>query len=157
MMNDYGQQIVAYLKTDSALGAILTGGVYYYPDTGRKGLTRLLSPLAFSEADGMVKPAAVVLALNEVPDSQIIDPVTGYHSTVTPINIWIYDRGTTDTGYGNIKAAADRIYQLLAYAQLPNLFQILFNGTIKNKREPDLKEAAFYVMRYKVYGFASFS
>jgi hypothetical protein len=156
-MSDYAQQIVTYLKTDVTLAAIVTGGVYNYPDTGRKGLTKLLAPVAFSEVDGMIKPAAVVLQLKSVNDNQIVNPTDGYNSTVTPINIWIYDRGTTDTGYENIKAAAARIYQLLAFTQLTNMFQILYDGTIKDKREPDLKEAAFYVVRFKVYGSESFT
>lgn len=165
-MTDYAQQIVAYLKTDTTaspvkpgtpLEEILTGGVYNYPDTGRKGLTRLLAPVAFSEQDGMLKPAAVILQLKEVSDGAIIDPVSGYNSTVTPVNIWLYDKGTTNVGYENIRAANERIYLLLAYSQLTNMFQILYDTTVKDKREPDLKEAAFYVAKYKVYGSVSFT
>ncbi len=165
-MSDYAQQIVTYLKSDTVasplkagtpLETLLSGGIYNYPDTGRKGLTRLLSPKAFSEADGMLNPAAVVLQLKEISDGQIVNPTDGYNSTVTPINIWIYDKGTTNVGYENIKLANDRIYLLLAYQQLTNMFQILYDGTIKDKREPDLKESAFYVAKYKVYGSVSFT
>ncbi len=165
-MSDYAQAIVAYLKTDTiaspvkpgtSLEALATGGIYNYPDTGRKGLTRLLAPVAFSERDGMLKPAIVVLQLKEVTDLAIIDPVSGFNSTVTPVNIWIYDKGTTEDGYENIRAINERMYLLLAYQQLTGMFQILFDSTIKDKREPDLKEAAFYVAKYKVYGSSSFS
>lgn len=165
-MSDYPAQIVTYLQSDTVasplkpgtpLETLLPGGIYNYPDTGRKGLTRLLSPNAFSEADGMLKPAAVVLGLKDTADQQIIDPTSGYNSTVTPIMIWVYDKGTTDVGYSNIIAACGRIYLLLAYQQLTGMFQILYDGTVKNKREPDLKEAAFYMAKYNVFGSNSFS
>lgn len=156
-MTDYASEVVTVLKADATLMAILTGDVWNYPDTGRKGLTRLLSPKAFNEQVGIIKPAAVVLQLKETPDGQIVNPVTGYNSTVTPIMIWVYDNGFTSDGYSNIEAASARIYQLLAYQQLANMFQILFDGYIKDKREPLLKEAAFWVNKFNVYGFTSFT
>jgi hypothetical protein len=154
----YADVIVTALKADSTLIGTLTGGVWNYPDTGRKGLTRLLSPGAFNEATGLVKPAAVVLQLKEVADNQIIDPVSGYNSTVTPIMIWVYDNGFTDTGYSNIEIASKRIYQLLAYQQLTGMFQILFDGYVaQDKREPLLKDAAFWTSKYNVYASQSFT
>src|SRR5260221_94035 len=138
--------------------ATLTGDVWNYPDTGRKGLTRLLSPVAFSEATGIVKPSAVVLQLKETTDFQIVDPVSGYNSTITPIMIWVYDSGFTDAGYSNIEVASKRIYQLLAYQQLAGMFQILFEGYVaQDKREPLWKDAAFWASKYNVYSSQSFT
>lgn len=154
----YADTIVTALKADTTLSNILTGGVWNYPDTGRKGLTRLLSPGAFNEGTGMVKPAAVVLQLKATPDFQIIDPVSGFNSTVTPVMIWVYDNGFTTDGYDNIASASNRIYQLLAYAQLAGMFQILFDGFVaQDKREPLLKDAAFWTSKYNVYGSQSFT
>lgn len=157
-MPNYAQEIVAVLKADATLIAILTGSVWDYPDTGRKGLTRLMSSKAFDEAKGIIKPCAVVLQLKEIPDGQIVNPTDGYNSTVTPIMIWIYDNGFTDAGYSHIEAAAGRIYQLLAYQQIGTMFQILFGGHVaKDKREPLLKDAAFWTDKYNVYGSQSFT
>jgi hypothetical protein len=165
-MTDYGAQIVTYLKTDTVaspivpgtpLETLLPGGIYNYPDTGRKGLTRLLSPQAFSESQGVLRPTAVVLQHKEIVDGQIVDPVSGYNSTVTPIMIWVYDNGFTTEGYTNIEAACNRIYRLLAFTQLTGMYQILWDGYKgKGKREPLLKDAAFWSVGYNVYASQSF-
>lgn len=153
----YEDQIVTYLNTNVPLKAIATGGILNYPETGRKGLARLLTPGAFTETDGMLKPTVMVLGTKEVADQQIIDPRSGYNSTVTPIFIWVYDKGTTKDEYTNIVAICDLLYGLLAYQQLPNMFQILYETTVKNKREKALKEAAFYMVKYNVYGSRKFA
>jgi len=153
----YEDQIVDYLKADVPLMAIATGGVFNYPETGRKGLARLLTPTAFTETDDLLKPTVMVLGTKEIADEQISDPRSGYNSTVTPVFIWVYDKGTTKDEYTNIVAICDRLYQLLAYQQLANMFQILYEMTVKNKREKALKEAAFYMVKYNVYGSRKFA
>lgn len=146
----FGEDIVTLLSADSILMNILTGGIYAYPETGRKGLTRLLSSSAFDTTSGLLKPTALVLELDDEPDGEIIGLST---STMTPIIIWIYDAGMTDDKYVNIKAAHDRIRNLLHLSALSNACQILYAGSTKHKREPDLKDAAYWRTRYNVHSY----
>lgn len=149
-MASFGDEIVALLNTDAVLVATLPGGIYVYPDTGKKGLTRLLSPKAFNEVNGLIAPCAVVLELEEDSDHQIVGQ---FMSAVTPIVVWIYDKAYTDTKYTVIETAYNLIYNDLHLAQIGNACQILWKSCVKYKREPDLKDAGFFRARFNVYAY----
>lgn len=146
----FGEDITTLLLADATLTNILTGGIYAYPETGRKGLTRLLSSPAFDTTSGLLKPTALVLELDDEPDGDIVGLSS---STQTPIVIFIYDAGLTDDKYINIKAAHDRIRNLLHLSALSNACQILYEGSTKHKREPNLKDAAYWRVRFNVHGY----
>jgi hypothetical protein len=146
----FGADIVTLLKTDATLVATLTGGIHEYSDTGRKGLTRLLTADAYTEATGLLKPTALVLEMDDMPDGEIVGLSTSF---VTPIAIMIYDNGNTDVKYANIITAHDRIYHLLHLASISNAAQVLYDKTIKFKREPNLKDAAYFRAMYRVHAY----
>lgn len=149
-MSTYGEEIVTLLSADATLVNILTGGIYNYPETGRKGLTRLLTPVAYSDVTGLLKPVCVVLELDEMATYEIVGRNM---SGVTPVILWIYDKATTDVGYSVVDAAYQRIFSLLHLAQITGACQVLWKQTVKNKREADLKEAGYYRAMFNVYGY----
>ncbi len=149
-MTSFSAEIVTLLKADATLVATLSGGIYEYPIVGRKGLTRLLSPLAFDEVNGMVKPVALVLELDDEPDGEIVGLSTSFK---TPIAIFIYDKGDTKDKYTAIETAHSRIYSLLHLAQIGNACQVLYDKTVKYKREPNLLDAAYFRTMYNVHAY----
>lgn len=149
-MASFSSEVATLLKADSTLLAILTGGIYEYPETGRKGLTRILTPTAFNETNGFVNPAAVVMELDEMPDGEIVGLSTSFR---TPVGIMIYDKGDTNVKYTNIESAANRIYSLLHMAQIGGAAQVLYDKTVKYKREPNLMDAAYFRMMFTVHGY----
>lgn len=156
-MTDYAQEVTAILAADAELQGLLPGGIYNYPDAGRKGTNRLQLPKAFDTVSGLLKPCCTVLQLSETPTWEAVHMPTGYMSTVTPIMVWVYAAGDADQ-YGNspyalIKAACDRIYTLLHGTPIPGAFQALYQNLVLDKREPDLKDAAYERIDFNVYGF----
>lgn len=153
----YADSITTLLKADATLNGLLPGGIINYPESGRKGLNRLQNIKAFDAVTGLLKPCAVVLQLSETPTWEAIHMPTGYMSVMTPIMVWVYAQGDYDQ-YGNspydiIQPACDQIYTLLHGAQIANAFQILYQNMVLDKREPDLKDAAYQRLDFNVYGF----
>lgn len=149
-MTSFSAEIVTLLQADATLVATLSGGIYEYPTVGRKGLTRLLSPNAFDETSGFVKPAALVLELDDEPDGDIVGLSTSFK---TPVAIFIYDKGDTNVKYTNIETAHSRIYSLLHLAQIAGAAQVLYDKTVKYKREPNLLDAAYFRAMYNVHAY----
>lgn len=149
----YGEIITARLNQNQPLLNILTGGIHYWANLGRKGLTRVKTAIAFNEQTGLLKPVAVILQGEEKPTYEAIHAPTGYMSTETPVYVFIYDNG--DTGYGRIRAAYSIIYGLVHNQPIAGGFQTLWKSAITDKREPDLKDAAFYRIEFCAYGFRS--
>lgn len=126
------------------------GGVFEYPDTGRKGLTRILSPQAFDKETGLMVPVAMVLETDDMTDGQIVGMSMSF---VTPVAIMIYDRGDTEVKYTNIEAAEARIFSLLHLTRIDNACQILYEKTVKYKRESNLMDAAYFRAMYSVHAY----
>lgn len=101
-------EIVAYLKGDTALMAILLGGVYAYTEIRRLGLSRKGTPAAF-DADDFLLPCCVVKGRGPVFDPNIYDLKQQVVARRQYMEMWVYE----DTEYTAIDAAAERIYQLL--------------------------------------------
>lgn len=146
----FGSEIVDLLKADISLFGVVEDNVYEYPDTGRKGLTRLISPSAFDEHTGLIKPVVIVLETDDMTDGEIVGKSMSFS---TPINVLICDRGDTKVRYDNIIAAHDRIYSLLHLAQIDNACQVLYVKTVKYKRWPDLKDCALFRAVYSVHAY----
>ena len=101
-------EIVARLKGDPALMAILTGDIYAYTEIRRQGLSPKGTPDAFDE-DGFLQPCCVVKGRGPVPDPNIYDLHQQMVGRRQVLEMWLYE----DTGYDAIDAAAERIYALL--------------------------------------------
>ena len=150
----FGASIVALLKDDDTLYGVVEDRVYEYPETGRKGLTRLLTPDAFDEKSGLLKPIILVLETDDTADGEIVGLSTSF---MTPVAVFIYDKGTTDMKYDNIIAAETRIYSLLHLTQVTDAAQILYQKTVKYKRQPDLGDAAYFRAMYVVHAYRTVS
>ncbi len=151
MTATYGESIAALLQANDVLMSVLTGGVYVYPEMGPKGLNRIMQADAYDPQIGLLNPICIVLETDETIDGQAVDGAGLWESTQTPVSTWIYDAG--QKGFGVVQQAYDLIYPLLQAKQIPGAFQILLKRTVKNKREPLLKDAALFRADWIVYGF----
>lgn len=145
-------QVVTLLNEDVDLLAVLTGGCHEYPRTGRKGLTRILTPQAFNDQTGIIRPCAVVLELDQTADGQIVGESMSYEN---PLIVWIYDRGDSKDQYVNIEAASAIIFPILHLAAPDGVCQLIWDHNVRYKREPDLKDAAYWRMMFRTHGYLS--
>jgi hypothetical protein len=151
----YASEIVTTLNASAPLLMALVGGVYDYTDTGKKGLTREITPQAFDDVTGLIRPTAIVLELSGEMDGQAVSPNTGYFSTVSPVLIRIYNNA--NLGYAVIIDAEAQIRVLLNNQRITGGFQTIWKSTLKNRRDPELKDAAWYQATYQVFGWVSSS
>jgi hypothetical protein len=167
----YAQAILTRLQSDTVaspvfpdgtpLATLLPGGIILIQEPGRKGLNRVQDAIGFDPKTGIIKPLAVVMELKEAPTGEIINSPTGKMSTRTPELVWIYANGDPDAA-GNdpyediIRPAYNRIYRLLHTWRIPEGFQVLWRDTVRDKREPDLKDAAYYLAGFIAHGWRQF-
>lgn len=105
--------VVAALKADTGTGglaALLAGGVYSFAETGRLGISRASTPDAF-DADGLLRPCAVVKARGAVPDGGADDDGAQVASYRQVVEVWLYADG--DAAPDVIDAAARRAFGVL--------------------------------------------
>lgn len=170
--NNYASQIVARLQSDTVaspiysgtpLETLLPGGIILIQEPGRKGLNRVKYEAGFNAQTGLIKPLAVILELKEQATGEAIDTLTGYNSTRTTELLWLYAQGDRDeTGQDPfvdvLEPAWDRIYHLLQGFRLTSGFQVLWRGDVqRDKHEPDLNDAAYYVAAFNAFGYRKFS
>jgi len=146
----YAESMVTLCKANNPLMAVLTGGIYNYEDTGRKGMNRVVLPFAYNEQTGLVAPVAIFLELDETADNQAVD-AAGYQTTQTPVLCWVYDSG--NNGFGTVRTASQSIIKLLNFQQIPGAFQVIYQSVLQNKREPALNDASYYRLKFNVQGF----
>jgi hypothetical protein len=153
----YADAIVTLLNADAVLTTLLPGGVHNFPEAGRKGLNRVQIPGAFDPKVGLLNPSALVLELQEMPTGEAIHMPNGYNSTIVPEVIFIYAQGDNDANgnspYTIIENAYKRIYTLLHGTQITGSFQVLWKSTVRDKREPDLHDAAYFRATFDVHAF----
>lgn len=172
MSNTYQDQIIARLRSDTTatpvfmdgtpLSELLPGGVISIEEPGRKGLNRIKYAAGFDAQIGLLKPLAVVLEVKEQATGEAVDSTTGFETTKATELIWIYAQGDKDEE-GNdpfediITPAYNRIYRLLHTWRLQGGFQVLWRGdTVRDKHEPDLNNAAFFIAPFVANGFRKF-
>lgn len=146
----YAESITTLLNTDSTLTTLAAGGIRYYSNLGRKGLERIQTSDAYDKTTGLLKPLVIVIETDQQADGQIVGTNTSF---IVPVYTWIYDRG--DNGYATIERIFNRMYSVLHLAQIPNAIQVLYRTVARDKREPDLKDAAYYRAIWNVHGFLS--
>lgn len=95
------------MEADSALMLILTGGVHTKGAVGPEGITRDTVPAAF-DANGNLKPTALVSQRALVPDGQVVDELEAIASAVQVVEIYLYERFS----YSSIDSALSRLYAL---------------------------------------------
>lgn len=117
-------EIVTLLEADTALMAILTGGVYGYTTIRRSGITRADVPTAFDSA-GFLNPCAVVKARASMPDTSIYDLKEQVVARRTMLEIWLYE----DHDYTAIESAEQRVFELMQGHKFPGAWPASWNFT----------------------------
>lgn len=115
---------------DATLMAILTGGVFTSGGVGIDGITRGAAPSAF-DANGYVKPCALVRQRGLIPDFQIEDGLAQVASAGQTVEIWLYE----DKTYTAIDAALARLYVLFYGYPFADSFPCEWVFTIDRQRD----------------------
>ena len=140
------EQIATILQADSALNAILSGGIFVYGDLGPAGITRDSCPDCF-DADGYLLPCAIVKQRGDIPTFEAGDTAGQVTSANVVCELWIYQ----DTTYAAIDAAKPIIYRLLQGAVLPDSFEIYLANTLSRQRDTGaLQDASMERVDYVV-------
>lgn len=117
--DDFRTRMIA----DSTLMVTLTGGVFTYASLGRDGLTQDAFPAVF-DAQGFVKPCAIVKQRANTPDEQAVDTLEQVASAVQIVEIWLYE----DSGYVNIDTAMSRLFTLFFGYQFADTWELALVG-----------------------------
>ena len=143
---------VAVLGADATLLTSLTGGVFANSDLPAEGVNRNDSQFEeVYDANGFVKPHAIVKPRAEVNSGQINDPAAQFADTRQVVEVWFYaDKTATWTG---IDAAAIRVYALLAEQQLEGRYRFKHVNFIEHMRDPDMGDMKFNRLDFSVIGY----
>jgi hypothetical protein len=126
----FEELVAVRLEGDGTLTAILTGGVYTRAEVGRDGITRESAPAAF-DADGFLKPAALVRQRGLVPDGVVRDQIERVASAAQVVEIWLYE----DRGYASIDGALEELFGLLEGYQFESGFPAEWINTIDREQD----------------------
>lgn len=126
----YEAEVAAILAADPTLNAILTGGIFATATIGRSGITRKNTPSAF-DADGYLKPCALVKERDIVPIGDVLDFDAQLESARQAVEVWLYE----NSGYANIDAAVARVRALLMGEMLANSFELRLALHVRRRRD----------------------
>ncbi len=143
-------QFETVMEADATLVALLTGGIYTKETTGVEGLSRETTPAAF-DANGYLKPCALIRQRDLVPDNAVRDPMAQKASAAQTVEIWLYaDAGA---GYSAIDSARNRLYTLFeGYQFAGDGFEVAWTNSLGNLRDPGaLRNAAMSRIDFIVY------
>ncbi len=139
-------QFETVMEADATLMAILTGGVWTKEATGVEGVGRETTPSAF-DANGYVRPTALVRQRDTVPDNAVRDLMAQKVSTSVVVEIYLYE----DRGYTNIDAAMSRLFTLFEGYQFSDSFEVQWVNTVDRIRDMGaLKGASLARMDWQV-------
>lgn len=124
--NDFASRMTA----DATLMAVLTGGVFKTETTGVEGIVRETAPTAF-DANGYLKPCALVRQRALIPDGIVEDDIEQDTSVRQVVEIWLYE----DRGYTSIDAAASRLFVLFQGYQFADAFPAKLISQIERQRD----------------------
>lgn len=146
-MSSRETDFVTIMQADGTLMSILTGGVYAAGALGREGLTREEAPGAF-DANGWLKPAAVVRERSLVPDNYVRDGLAQATSVVQVVEIYCYADGSGAA----LEPVIDRLYALFEGRQFDDTFPVALANVIKGQRDTGaLDGAAMCRVDFAVY------
>lgn len=141
--------VKAILAADATLIAALTGGMYTYQDTKRLGINKTTLPAAY-DANGVIKPLALVRQRSRVPTSAIKDEAQQVTSEAAIIEVWLYSDGNASPP----ESAADRIYVLL-HDKHVSAGSVRWVNTIEDFRDPELAFANVIRLDFEYQGIRS--
>lgn len=117
----FESEIAAILDADATLDALLTGGIHQSSTVGVNGITRETTPSAF-DANGYLKPSALVRQRNRVPTGDVLDFDAQIESARQIVEVWLY--ADSSAGYSTLDTAAARIRVLLMGETLTDSFEL---------------------------------
>jgi hypothetical protein len=136
------EDIKAAITGNAPIMAILTGGVH--ADT----ITRQTTPAAYDATSLELKPCARVRLETETPAGPYV------YSVRTPVAIYYYQRA--GSGYAQIDAAKQLVYELLHHQKLPGvdgIWEIAFADEVNDQADDTLAASMamqrFYVTRMR--------
>jgi hypothetical protein len=128
----FESEVAAILNADAALLLLLTGGVHVSATVGTLGITRDAVPAAF-DANGYLKPTALVRQRNKVPTGDVLDFDAQIESARQIVEVWLY--ADSGAGYGTLDTAAARIRTLLMGETLTGSFELRLALWIDRQRD----------------------
>lgn len=143
-MTDADELVYDRLAADETLTDILTGGVYFADDLPGEGITKKTYPDVWNGV--RLKPFAVVRGRGVIPTTEVRDKQAQLTSTNQVIEIWLYD--DRDAGYGRLKQARDRIYNLLHERPVTATFALWLDQELKRPRAEELGNAVTLRLDY---------
>lgn len=117
----YESEIAVILDADATLDALLTGGIHQSSTVGPLGITRETVASAF-DANGYLKPCALVSQRNRVPTGDVLDFDAQLESMRQIVEVWLY--ADSSAGYSTLDTAALRIRTLLMGDTLTASFEL---------------------------------
>lgn len=128
----YESEVAALLEADATLDALLTGGIYVSATVGPLGITRETNPAAF-DANGWLKPCALVRERNKVPEGSVLDFDAQIESVRQIVEVWLY--ADSSAGYATLDTAAQRIRALLMGETLTASFELRLAVWLARQRD----------------------
>lgn len=147
--------IASALAGNAPLMVILTGGARTYGDTGRSGISPSSVPAAY-DANGVIKPNAIVLDRSENPWGGVRDRPTKTKSLRNVVEVYIYDDGDNlyDTA---VEPAGEAIALLLDEQFVSGAGWLKLVNRLKDQRDPGLNNAIFNRLDFQVVHLRSAS
>lgn len=146
-MTTYIDQMVTTLEADATLTGLLTGGIWFFGELGRKGISRAITPDIY-DASGILKPCCLVMPMDEHPTYEAVGAVM---TTETPVITWLLQDGAN--GYATIESAYARMFTLLHLMRLTDGAQVLWQKATKNQRSWLAQDASDYEVIWACYGW----
>lgn len=128
----FESEVAAILQADATLVALLTGGIYTSATAGPNGITRETVSAAF-DADGYLRPTALVKQRNVVPTGDVLDFDVKLESARQMVEVWLYS--DQSVGYATLDTAAARVRTLLMGRQLTDSFELRLALWIDRQRD----------------------
>lgn len=117
----FESEVAAILDADATLDALLTGGIHISGTVGPLGITRETVAAAF-DANGYLKPTALVRQRNLVPTGDVLDFDAKLESARQMVEVWLYS--DQSDGYTTLDSAAAQVRTVLMGRTLTDSFEL---------------------------------
>jgi hypothetical protein len=128
----FESEIAAILNADATLLLLLTGGVHTASTVGPLGINSASVAAAF-DANGYLKPTALVRQRNKVPTGDVLDFDAQIESARQIVEVWLY--ADSGAGYATLDTAAARVRTLLMGETLTGSFELRLALWIDRQRD----------------------
>jgi hypothetical protein len=128
----FESEIAAILNADATLLLLLTGGVHTASTVGPLGINSGTVAAAF-DANGYLKPTALVRQRNKVPTGDVLDFDAQIESARQIVEVWLY--ADSGAGYATLDTAAARVRTLLMGETLTGSFELRLALWIDRQRD----------------------